>query len=177
MSGRPLVFDTMCLTHFCLAERFDVLSDLLAGETCLTTHIVRDEIRKALPTNPEVQHALDAEWLGVSDLSSMREILGLATWMRRIGSARRDRGEASVFTAAELEAGIAITDDREARTVAGAYGLEVHGTLWLLGRACRQGKLTEVSADNILDALIATGMRQPCSGSAFGVFARRHGLF
>ncbi|WP_410007749.1 hypothetical protein [Planotetraspora sp. A-T 1434] len=48
--------------------------------------------------------------------------------------------------------------------------------MWLLAMACRAGKLSEVGAGNIIDALKATGMRLPCSGATFGPFARRHGL-
>ncbi|WP_063813339.1 hypothetical protein [Herbidospora daliensis] len=176
MTSTPLVFDAPCLSHFARAERLDVLRDLMVGTPCLTTEIVREEIRSGLPDHPLLRNVLDADWLGIVTLSSREALDGFVKWTRRIGSTQRDRGEASVFSAAELDGGIAITDDQRAKIVAAAHGLEVHGTLWLLAVACQKGKLTEVSAGNIVDALIATEMRLPCSGSAFGEFARRHGL-
>jgi predicted nucleic acid-binding protein len=47
-----------------------------------------------------------------------------------------------VFAVAELRCGTAITDDQSATRVARKFGLEVHGTIWLLARAYRDGKLT-----------------------------------
>jgi hypothetical protein len=35
-----LVFDTMCLSHFALAERLDVLRDLVVDSECWTTGVV-----------------------------------------------------------------------------------------------------------------------------------------
>lgn len=169
-----LVFDAMCLNHFSRAERLDVLRDLLLGVTCLTTHVVREEIRAGVQRHPALQAVLDTEWLGIARLDSLDEIRCFAKWVQRIGSSERNLGEASVFSAAELSDGIAITDDREAVSVGRAHGLEVHGTLWLLALACRDGKLNEVGAGNIVDALSATGMRLPCSGSAFGAYVRRN---
>jgi hypothetical protein len=46
---------------------------------------------------------------------------------------------------------------RRART----YEAEVHGTIWLLARACRDGKQTEVGVGNLIDALRSTGARCP----------------
>ncbi|GGT37129.1 hypothetical protein ACFFV7_28020 [Nonomuraea spiralis] len=170
-----LVFDAMCLNHFARAERLDVLRDLLAGTVCLTTHVVREEIRAGVEAYPLLHAVLDADWLGLARLDSLDEIRCFAKWAQRIGSSGRNLGEASVFSAAELSRGIAVTDDREAVAVGRAHGLEVHGTVWLLARASQDGKLNEVAAGNIVDALIATGMRLPCSGSTFGPYVRRHG--
>ncbi|WP_061294975.1 hypothetical protein [Herbidospora cretacea] len=176
MTPTPLVFDAPCLNHFALADRFDVLRDLMVGTECMTTEIVRAEIRDGLPDRPLLRSVLDADWLGVVTISSRKAFEDFVEWTRRIGSTQRDRGEASVFAAAERAGAISIIDDADAKKVGIAHGLRTHGTVWLLAMACREGKLTEVSAGNIIDALIATGMRLPCSGSSFGEFARRHGL-
>ncbi len=164
----------MCLNHFARAERLDVLRDLLVDDTCLTTHVVREEVRTGTRTYPALHAVLNAEWLAVARLDSMDEIKCFVKWTRRIGSSERNLGEASVFSAAELAPGVAITDDREAVAVGRAHGLEVHGTIWLLSRACDQGKLNGVAAGNIVDSLVATGMRLPCTGSNFDSYVRRH---
>ena len=85
-------------------------------------------------------------------------------------------GEASVFAVAELRLATAITDDRDAVRVARTYGLDVHGTIWLLSGACRDGKMSEPAAENLLDALRATGLRLLCAGAEFPSHARQHGL-
>jgi hypothetical protein len=99
-----------------------------------------------------------------------------AEWVRRIGAEDRDFGEASVFAIAEQWDGVAITDDRRAVAVARATGLEVHGTIWLLARACRDGKISEPGAGGLIDALRGTGHRLPCTGTEFSTFARRYKL-
>jgi predicted nucleic acid-binding protein len=176
-SSRTLVLDSTCLSHFARAERLDVLRDLLVGYECWTTEVVRDELRQGLAQYPDLAGALDLDWVNVSNLRSDVEIARLAAWALRVGAqGARHLGEASVLACAELLSGIAITDDREAVRVARAHGLEVHGTVWLLASACRDGKLTVVAAGNILDALIATGMRLPCTGADFSSYAARHGL-
>lgn len=179
MSGEPsstLVFDAMCLNHFARIDRLDVLRDLLIGDECSTTHVVREELRKGLGAYPALQKALELEWLGIVSLDSMRELECFVKWAERIGAGERDLGEASVFAAAELTQGIAITDDQAATRVARKFGIKLHGTVWLLGRACRDGKLSVTAAGNLVDMLRASGMRLPCTGPEFETWARCRGL-
>lgn len=171
-----LIFDTTALSHFARADRLDVLSDLVVAESCFTTQVVRQELLDGAAEFQELQWALDLDWLGVIALESMEALTCFAKWVRRIGAADRNLGEASVFTAAELHGGTVITDDRDAVRVGRQHGLDVHGTIWLLAGACRSGKLTETGAGTLIDTLRATGMRLPCTGSEFGSFARGHGL-
>jgi predicted nucleic acid-binding protein len=83
---------------------------------------------------------------------------------------------ASVFAAAEQLGATAITDDRKAAKVGRFYRLDVHGTIWLLAGACREGKLVPAAAGSLIDALRATGHRLPCTGAGFPGYARQHGL-
>lgn len=175
-SGSILVLDTMVLVHFALADRLDVLKDLLVGAECWTTQAVLEELRSGAEVHPEIAAACKADWLRTARLDTLVEMRCFATWVRRIGAGERHLGEASVLAAAELRNGIAITDDRQATKVARAYGARVHGTIWLLASACRTGKLTEVGASNLIDALRSTGARMPCSGADFPAYARRHNL-
>ncbi|MBM7769948.1 putative nucleic acid-binding protein [Actinokineospora baliensis] len=96
--------------------------------------------------------------------------------VERTGASQRNRGEASVFAAAEIHNRIAITDDRNATRVARHYGLTVHGTVWLLARACRTGKLTVFGASGVVDMLRDTGMRLPCTGPEFEEWCQARGL-
>ncbi|BCJ56785.1 hypothetical protein [Micromonospora endophytica] len=112
----------------------------------------------------------------IAQLDTLEEIRCFTKWVARIGSGERDLGEASVVAAAELRSGIAITDDRSATQVARSHGARVHGSIWLLAGACRDGKQTEAAAGNVIDALRATGARLPCSGAEFPAFARKHKL-
>jgi predicted nucleic acid-binding protein len=134
------------------------------------------ELNKGLADHPLLRNVSSQEWLLVAGLDSVAEIRLYNTWLKRVGSTGRDQGEASVFAAAERHRAAAITDDRRAAKVGRFYGLVVHGTIWLLAGACREGKLTPAGTGTLIDALRATGHRLPCTGAGFPSYARQHGL-
>lgn len=171
-----LVLDAMCLNHFARIDRLDVLRDLLVGDECRTTYVVLDELRTGASIHPDLQAALELDWVRPVRLESLPELDCFAKWVDRIGAGTRDLGEASVFAVAELCGGTAITDDQSATRVARKFGLAVHGTIWLLCRACRAGKLTVAAAGNLVDMLRATGMRLPCTGPEFETWTRQRAL-
>lgn len=49
---KPLILDTMCLSHFALIERLDVLGELLSSRACWTTAIVKEEISRGAENHP-----------------------------------------------------------------------------------------------------------------------------
>lgn len=162
-----LVLDAPGLSHFARADRLDVLRDLLVGRQCWTTETVLAELSQGVADYPLLCNVSGQEWLHVARLDSLAEIRLYDTWLRRVGSAGRDQGEASVFATAERQGATAITDDRRAVRVGRFYGLDVHGTIWLLAGACREGKLTAAGTSSLIDALRATGHRLPCTGADF----------
>jgi predicted nucleic acid-binding protein len=170
------VFDAMGLSHFARAERLDVLRGLLVDKESWTTQVVLEEVKKGVASYPALRDVLTADWIKVARLDTIDEIRLFALWARRLGSGERDLGEASVFAAAELRSATAITDDPGPVRVARTHGLDVHGTIWLLAGACRDGKLPEPAAGNLVDALRGTGHRLPCTGAEFPGYARQHGL-
>jgi predicted nucleic acid-binding protein len=172
----PLVLDATCLSHFARADRLDVLRDLLVGRSCWTTETVLAELNRGIGDYPLLGNVSSQEWLLVAGLDSVAEIRLYGSWLKRVGSAGRDQGEASVFTTAERHGATAITDDRRAAQVGRFYGLDVHGTIWLLAGACKDGKLTPAGTSTLIDALRATGHRLPCTGAGFPGYARQHGL-
>jgi predicted nucleic acid-binding protein len=174
---RPVwVLDAMSLIHFGRADRLAVLRDLLVDKECWTTQVVVQELSQGAAAHPAMRDVGDADWLKVAQLDSLEEIKLFAQWVRRLGSGERDLGEASVFAAAEIRSATAITDDQAAVRVARTYGLNVHGTIWLLADACRDGKHSEPAAGSLIDVLRATGLRLPCTGAEFPAYARQHGL-
>ena len=176
VDASPLVLDATCLNHFARADRLDVLRDLLVGRSCWTTEIVLAELNRGAADFPLLGQVPDQDWLLIDALDSIAGIRLYDTWRRRVGSTDRDQGEASVFAAAEQQAATAITDDRRAVQVGRFHGLDVHGTVWLLAGACRDGKLTLGGTATLIDALRGTGHRLPCTGTGFASYARQHGL-
>lgn len=150
------VLDAMPLSHFARAERLDVLRDLLVDKECWTTQVVLEEVKQGVAAHPALRDVLAADWFKVAQLDTLDEIRLFALWAGRLGSGQRDLGEASVLAAAELRSATAITDDPGPVRVARTYGLDAHGTIWLLAGACRDGKLTEPAAGNLIDALRGT---------------------
>lgn len=171
-----LVFDTTCLSHFARADRLDVLGNLLAGTESFVPHVVREEIRDGSNEYPELTRVLDMEWLRVVALDTLDRLRRFTVWAGRVGAETRNLGEAGVLAVAEELGAVALIDERGATQVGRSYGIDVHGTIWLLAGACREGKLTEVAASNLLHDLSATGMHLPCTGAEFPRYARTNGL-
>ncbi|MFI5844121.1 hypothetical protein ACIA8K_30940 [Catenuloplanes sp. NPDC051500] len=171
-----LVFDTTCLSYFARADRLDVLGDLRAGLSSFVPDPVRLEIRDGLSAHPQLRQVLEVDWLQTVPLDTLDRIKRLATWASRVGAGPRHVGEASVLAVAEELSITALIDERDATRTGRAYGVAVHGTIWLLAAACRDGKLTMVAAGNLVDSLGETGMRLPCAGNDFRRFVERHRL-
>jgi hypothetical protein len=130
MTAPPLVFDTTCPSYF---ARADVLGDLLVGAATSVPHVVREEIRDGCAVYPALTRVLDVEWLRVVPLDTLDRLRRFTIWTGRVGAGARDLGEASVLAVAEEFGAVALIDDRDATRVGRAHGVEVHGTLWLLG--------------------------------------------
>ncbi|MFI6821259.1 hypothetical protein ACIBJE_09920 [Micromonospora sp. NPDC050187] len=109
-ANRVLVLDTMVLHHFTLADRLDVLQDLLMDADCWTTHVVIEELRVGAATRPELTAACEVSWLRRAQLDTLDEVRCFTLWATRLGAGKRNLGEASVLAAAELRKGVAITD-------------------------------------------------------------------
>lgn len=166
-SPGPLVFDTSPLYHSALCDRLDVLGDLLADHACLTTQVVMDELL-ALPRGREAIDLIRAaEWLRASPLDSIEALRSFQRWAALVGAGSHNMGEATVLTLCELRSGTAVVDDRKARAIGRHGGIKVTGTLGLLGDACVQARLSWHAAGSMVDALIESGARFPCSGADF----------
>lgn len=170
----PLVVDAMVLHHFAKSDRLDVLGASVSDMS--TTHIVAREIDKYAETYPTLKSIADLEWLRILPQDTDVELIAFDRWVNLLGAGEHNLGEASVFAAAEIHELVAVTDDRDAVRVGRTHGLDVHGTVWLLTRLHRLGKMTLVEICGHVDALRATGMRLPCTGPELPRWARDHKL-
>jgi predicted nucleic acid-binding protein len=174
---RMVVLDTMCLMHYALADRLDLLGELLRDFECYSTVIVQDELhQKSRTIDPAIMTALALDWVDFDPLDTLEDLQCFGKWKRRLGADAFNTGEASVFAVADKHNAVAITDDRDATRVARVNGLEVHGNLWVLAHSCRAGNIPLTGAATIVDLLQATGLRLPCSGSGFEGWANQRGL-
>ncbi|WP_431916841.1 hypothetical protein [Nonomuraea jabiensis] len=170
----PLVADAMVIHHFAKSDRLDVLGASVSELS--TTHIVAEEVDKYCHLYPTLRSIRELEWLRILPQDTDAELIAFERWVNLLGAGEHDLGEASVFTAAEIHQLVAITDDRDATKVGRAWGLDVHGTVWLLTRLHGMGKMTLVEICGHVDALRDTGMRLPCTGRELPRWARERRL-
>lgn len=142
----------------------------------MTTRAVLDELRRAAESRPNLRRIAARGWPTEVRVDGIDTLLPLHDWLDRLGARDHDRGEATVLAFAEAHAAVAIVDDARARTMAHARGLAVHGTLWLVARACRTGLMPEPAAAGFVNALRDSGARLPCDGHEFPDWARANGL-
>jgi predicted nucleic acid-binding protein len=149
-----LVLDATCLSHFARADRLDVLQDLLFVKQCWTTETVLAELNRGIADYPLLRSVSEQEWLLVAGLDSVTEIRLYGRWLRRVGSAGRDRGEASVFAAAERYGATAITDDRKGRP---GWAVLRFGCSWhyLAARSRVQGRKDHIHGSGQPDRRLA----------------------
>lgn len=163
------VWDASALHHAAVADRLDVLLDIVKGipegpTRNLTTTLVAQELTDNGLWRRCTPH------LDVVELETLDEVQALARWLDIVSSGRRSRGEATVFAWAEVNHGTAIIDDGGARRAARRHGLPVHGTLWILVQAIQADAITPSSAESLVDTLRAAGARLP-SFPAGGILA------
>ena len=73
----------------------------------------------------------------------------------------RDRGEAEAVVQAAMQGATVIVDDQFGRQMAARYGLEFHGTLWVLERFHLLEFISAAMVRSDLQRLLDTGFRLP----------------
>lgn len=140
------------------------------------TQAVREEIERGVWKHAELRGILEAGWIDVVHVDGLDELVAVAEYMRRLGSGERDMGEATVLAWAEVHGAIALIDEQVGRRHGKERDVEVHGTLWLISRGVRVGKLTDAQASEIVQRLSDADASFPCDGRTFIAWARQEGL-
>lgn len=169
-----LVWDASGIYHASRADRIDVLGTHAAGPDDdpwgnYTTPAVANELGRLGVAVPD--------WLTVQD-ETFAEVLSLPAWVERVGSdGAHHLGEATVLNMAESRESIAIIDDNDAVGVGRRWGVEVHGTLWLIAQQVARGDCAEITASRLVDVLIQHDFRCPIRHGEYIAWAKRNGLF
>lgn len=171
-----LVFDTSPLSHFARAGRLAVLDRLTANYRRVTPRAVLDEVRGGELTHPPLADIRNVDWLEVVACDGLPELRAFAHYAQILGSGERDVGEASVLAWAEVNAGIAVIDERAGTHAASMRGVVVHGTLWLITNGVSASELSLPDAERLVDQLRDTDARLPCTGATLFQWAKEHGL-
>ena len=172
-----LVFDTTALGHFARAGELDALQGIVGGYRCVVPAEVIAELVNGMTTYPALAPAVSVSWVEIVELTSVDELVAFAQYKTEFGGGpKRNNGEAAVLAWTRVNGGTAIVDEVAATRAARRDGIDVHGTLWLITNGVRAGVLDRGSAEAIVDALVATGMRLPVDGAGFFAWAYEQGL-
>jgi hypothetical protein len=185
-----LVWDTSPLLHAARAERLDVLGDIVAP--LAWDHVVPDFVMREVTgqldvwcpdgdgrevEDPEGEprrraHVERQQWFH----EHSPELQAFQRWRDVIGKGPRNQGECAVFAVAEAGGWTVISDDRQAARVARKKGLDVHGSLWLLGQAVGVKPSLAGSASSLVDRMIEQSARYPFGKGGFLPWLRDHPL-
>lgn len=147
-----ILVDNTVLSNFALVGRMDLLQ-LALGAHAATTLQVMKEFRAGadlgrFPT-------FDFDWLQVLPLTSEEE-----TYYQHL-LRRLNAGEAACLAIASHRETRLLTDDRDARALAGQTGIGISGTLGVLVQLTRDGHLTLAAADRLVTEMIQKGYHSP----------------
>lgn len=162
MPKRPKVylFDTVTLSNFALAGRFELLIERYGHKLLLTSEVL-DELAEGVNAGntrlSQVEEAVDKglikrtkETIPPSTRQTYRELL------RMLGP-----GEASCIARGICLEAVVVSDDRIARRCCAEKQIAVTGTIGILKACCMDGTLTENEADDLLRAMISAGFYSP----------------
>jgi predicted nucleic acid-binding protein len=162
-----IVFDTTALSHFVRAERLDELRVAAGEDEPVLLAEVAAELERGVPAYPVLGRVAAAGWLKAAELEELPEVAAFAAFKAELGGGtERNIGEAAVLAWVSINGGIAIIDEEVGRRLGRRNNVRVHGSLWLLIRAFKEGILDRATTEGIVDDLIGTGMRLPVTGGA-----------
>ena len=146
------VVDNTVLSNFARIRRPDLLKLAVAPDALIPPAVRRErDLGESLGVIPR----LNWQWLPVATLDNVEQARAeaLRGWL--------DAGEAECLALAMNRNGVILTDDRAARRQATLRGVVMSGTLGVLSKLIRDGRLSLTEADEYLAAMIAQGFRSP----------------
>jgi len=158
---RPVyLFDTVTLSNFVLAGRFELLVDRY-GKRLQVTPAVLEEVAEGVIAGygslHEIERAVDEGRIGetgglasTEDRKTCRELLRILA-----------PGEAACIVHAEACGGVVVSDDRTARQCCEARGIKVTGTIGILKALTLEQTLSPEEADSVLQDMIDAGYYSP----------------
>ena len=154
-----LVFDTVSLGNFLLADAADLLVRRYRGRMRATSQVL-DELIAGSRTRPALR--------AVDSLVAKRAMAQVDLGVREHGQyaaliAGLGRGEASCIAVARSRRWTVVTDDRAARAHCEQLKLAYTGTIGILRAACLDRQLQPADADRMLALMVAAGYYSPVS--------------
>ena len=171
-----LVFDNSPLSHFALAGRLDELARILTDFSCVVPVQVREKIMIGMHQRPDLEEVIIAQWLQPVELATLPTLIDFARYKTELGGGlHKNNGEAAVLAWAKNSGATAIIDERPATRMARRDDIAVRGSLSLVIEGIRVGILRRHQAEEMVDELVATGMRLPVDGVGLFAYAYQEG--
>jgi predicted nucleic acid-binding protein len=147
-----VVADTTVWCNFAHAGQPRLVPGAYPGVT--SPQQVLDEIAEG----QRLGHLGDFDWRFIQRVQLTRDEEKSA---ERLQEGTLGRGEAACLAVAAARGVVVLTDDRDARTIAGALGVQVSGTLGVLLHLVDMGAVSLTEADGFLVEMIRAGYRSP----------------
>jgi predicted nucleic acid-binding protein len=176
MSVGRLAFDSSPLNYIARAGQLPFLGKLVAGNDCVITRAVEDELLRGASKHAQLYQVSAQEWIRVVDDSSIAFLELFSQYHTRLGGGGHNIGESTTLDYAELHGLTACIDDRAARRHGQERGVKLTGTLELVCQGIRADVVAEAEAARIVDLLRDHEAFLPCDGSTFLDWARAEGL-
>ncbi len=153
-SRKPVyVLDATAVIHFAKVGKLRLISEICDAHITREVYFETVERDGKYPDSLIIRDAVDSGVLKVHDVREKRFIKAL---MRH---PEIHVGEVETMAAAKELDGLAVIDEKEARTIARVYEIRsAPGTLFLLFRLLNLKKITVDDADETLSNLIAPGL-------------------
>ena len=141
---KPLVFDSIpliYLTRSSLAEFLKEISQPKFTTVSVFEEVVREGKRKSASKASLLETLFEKEIIKVHTLSNK----GCLKYVKEMAAVNEmqplDEAEAEVLCLTKELNGVAVADDKVARSVARILGIELHGTGYILGKIFATGKI------------------------------------
>lgn len=149
------VLNTTVLSNFAHVDHVELLLDL---PRLVTVDAVQTELDEGSETHHYLEQALDV----LGDEIPVVAPSSPAQELEESLLETLDPGEAQALAVAEEEAGIVVTDDGDARSIADQRGIGLTGSIGLLVRFVENDQITADTADTYLKRWIdEAGFRSP----------------
>ena len=126
---------------------------------------------------PDLEEVLIAPWLEPVELTTLPTLMDFARYKTELGGGpTKNNGEAAVLAWAKNYGATAIIDERPATRMARRDDIAVRGSLSLVIEGFRTDILRRRQAEEMVDKLVATGMKLPVNGAGLFAYAYEEGL-
>jgi predicted nucleic acid-binding protein len=154
-----IIFDCCCISNFALSDSLYILKNLY-NQSAAITNFVSAELMKGIQQGhhdlSKIQDALKAGGLKEIALGSQREKSLFEAFSVSLGL-----GEASSIAAAKSRGYVFASDDKAARREAGLLDVKLTGTIGILRKAVKRGKIDLKEANHFLAKMAAKGFYSP----------------